>query len=222
MNMCSQCLWEKKGSVDITPVSVVLQQVSSRRKNSLLACVCEGLGEGKEAATQSGYFTERLVEWFHGEFLKKLLERGRETEIKKALEEELEKSMRELERYARKKGGIRIQYSGILIRDNQCWIFNRGSIGLVLFNRRYNKEHIRNIGVLEEKIVWEGRVQKNVGLLLGSDSFCKVFTNEELLDVLFRDKRCEEEQIGKRLKALWREGEMRGLETAGAVFIRTY
>ncbi len=222
MNMNSQCLWEKGGSVGINPISVVLQQVSSRRKETLLACVCEGLGEEMDATTQSGYFTERLVEWFHKRYLKKLMEKGREGEITKDLEEELEKIMQELRRYAQKSGAAKIQYRGILIQNNQCWIFGRGETGLFLFNRRYNKAYVKSISLDEKKLVWEGRIQKNVGLLLYSDSFCQVFDKEEILDVLFGDKKQSEESIRKRLKELWREGEIRGVEKAGVVFIRTY
>lgn len=222
MNMNSQCLWEKVSSVDINPISVVLQQVSSRKKETILACVCEGLGEGRDAAMQSGYFTERLVEWFHRKFLKKLLENGRETEISKALEEELKRIMWELNRYAGKKGAVEIQYSGILTRNSQCWVFCRGATGMFLFNRRYNKEHVKPIVLSGENTVWEGRVQKNVGILLCSHSFRKVFQNEEVLEVLFKGKRCDEAQLEKRLKELWREGEARGLEKTGAIYIRTY
>lgn len=222
MNMNSQCLWEKGGSVGINPVSVVLQQVSCQKKEALLACVCEGFGEEKNAATQSGYFTERLVEWFHKRYLKKLLEKGREGEITKDLEEELEKIAQELRRYAQRGGVTKIQYTGILIQNSQCWIFGRGDVGLFLFNRRFNKEYVKPIVLIEQKTVWEGRIQKNVGLLLCTASFCQVFNKEEVTEVLFGDKKQSEESIRKRLKELWREGEIRGLQNAGAVFIRTY
>ena len=222
MNVCSQCLWEKTGSVDINPISVVLQQVSTHKKETLLACVCEGFGEEKEGATWSGYFTERLVEWFHGTYLKKLLEKGGETEITKALKEEVERTLEELRRYAKKKGELQIQYSGILIRNNQCWILGSGSKGLYLFNRRYNKEQAKPIIIPEGSVVWEGRVQKNIGILLCSDSLRKVYAGLELSEVLFREKKCDEAGVEKRLKELWREGQIRGIENVGAVYICTY
>lgn len=222
MNMNSQCLWEKGGSVETNPISVVLQQVSSHKKETLFACVCEGFGNEKESATWSGYFTERLVEWFHKRYLKKLLEKGREKEITKALEEELEKITRELRQYAKKSGAAEIRYSGILVQNSQCWIINRGENSLFLFNRRYNKTFVRPIVFDSEKSVWEGRIQKNVGVLLCSESFCKVFAKEEVLEVLFGDKKYSEESMKKRLKELWREGEKRGLQKAGGVLIRTY
>lgn len=222
MNMSSQCLWEKGGSVDINPISIVLQQVSSRKMETLLACVCEGLGEGSDAATQSGYLTERLVEWFHQKYLKKLLEQGREAEITKSLEAELERCLYELGQYGKKKGGMEIQYSGIVIRNNQCWIFQRGATGLLLFNRRYGKEHIRPLVLPPEANVWEGRVQKNVGILLCDEAFGEIFDREDFIEVLFQDKKYEEERMGKRLKELWREGKERGLKKSGAVFVRTY
>ena len=222
MSMNSQCLWEKGGSVDINPVSVVLQQVSCQKKEALLACVCEGFGEENEAATQSGYFTEQLVEWFHKRYLKKLMEKGREGEITKDLEEELDKITQELIRYAKRSGVSKIQYSGILIQNSQCWIFCRGETGLFLFNRRFNKAYVKPIVLSEEKRVREGRIQKNVGLLLCTASFCQVFNKEEVTGVLFGDKKQSEESIRKQLMELWREGEIRGLQNAGAVFIRTY
>ena len=222
MSMNSQCLWAKGGSVGINPVSVVLQQVSCQKKEALLACVCEGVGEEKEAATQSGYFTERLVEWFHKRYLKKLLKKGREGEITRDLEEELEKTTQELKRYAQKSGVTQIQYKGILIQNNQCWIFGRGETGLFLFNRRFNKAYVKPIVLSEEKTVWEGRIQKNVGLLLCKASFCQVFDTEEVKEVLFGDKKQSEERIKKQLMELWREGEIRGLQEAGAVFVRIY
>jgi len=222
MNMNSQCLWEKGGSVDINPVSVVLQQVSCQRKEVLLACVCEGFGEEKHAATQSGYFTERLVEWFHKRYLKKLLEKGWEGEITRDLKEELEKITQELKLYAKKSGVAKIQYRGILIQNNQCWIFGRGETGLFLFNRRFNKVYVKPIVLSEEKTVWEGRIQKNVGLLLCTASFYQIFDRTEVTEVLFGDKKQSEESVKKQLMELWREGEIRGLKKAGAVFVRTY
>lgn len=222
MNMYSQCLWEKGSSVDINPVSVVLQQVSSEKKETLLACVCEGMGEVKEVATQSGYFTERMVEWFHSKYLKGLFEKGRETEITKSLEDELEKCMKELERYGRKHGGIKIQYSGILIRNTQCWILSNSESGIYLFNRRYNKVHARYITLQKERRVWEGRVQKNIGLLLCTCSFGEILSKEECLEVLFKQGKYDEKQMEKRLKELWREGEKRGLDKAGVVYIQTF
>lgn len=220
MNMNSQYLWEKGGSVDMNPVSVILQQVSSRKKESLLACVCESSGQGMDAATESGYLTERLVEWFHQKYLRDLMEQGRESEITKALGEEVTRSIQELTRYAKKKEKVSVHYSGILIRNAQCWIFQGGEPNMFLFNRRYNKEHMRPIVLSDDMPVWEGRIQKNIGLLLCSKGVREHFDEDEILEVLFGDKRCEEEHIKKRLMELWREGEIRGLKSAGAVCVR--
>ena len=93
---------------------------------------------------------------------------------------------------------------------------------MFLFNRRYGKEHVKLLVLPSEANVWEGRVQKNVGILLCDEAFGEIFDSEDFIEVLFQDKKYEEERMGKRLKELWREGKERGLKKSGAVFVRTY
>ena len=67
MKYYSHYLWESAGREN--PVSLVLQQVKLKKGRCLLACICDGSRSKADGSLISGYFTERLVEWFHHQCL---------------------------------------------------------------------------------------------------------------------------------------------------------
>lgn len=222
MEYCSQYLWEKGLKGKYNPVSVVIQQVKQCRKSILLACVCEGKSEGEAGITESGYFTERLVEWFHNEFLKRLCMKNREEETKEALCKEMEKICCELAAFGKKREQVpKLHYWGILLMDNYCWLFFRGDCRGYLLNKRFNSKHIRLLGEGTDYVCLCGKVQRHIGILLCTPNFTEGLTGEELLEVLFVDKEVTEAKMEKRLKELWQESVRRGItDSAGAIYIR--
>lgn len=223
MNYVSQYLWEKGAADQVNPVSVVLQQAKIRGKSVLLACVCEGGSEGEDSVTESGYFTERLIEWFYHVFLKKYMKKDAEEEAEAALYAEFEKIYRELADYGRKRGfEPKLNYWGILLKENSFWMFSKGNCQGYLLNKRFNRRQIRSLNTTEQMSFLSGKVQKNLGIFLCNISFTAHFEKEELLEVLFGEKELTEEKAEKHLKELWQENISRGgSKSTGAVYIRT-
>ncbi len=147
MEYNSGFVWEKGSGEAQSRVSLVLQQAQVRKKSVLLACVCEGGNEGDTGVTESGYFTEGLVEWFHREFVR-ICERKRpHEEIEQLLKREVARIQGEIGRFAAGKGlAEQLHYWGILLWDNRFWIFARGSCEGYLVNRRFQKKNLRRLG----------------------------------------------------------------------------
>lgn len=220
MEYCAQYLWEKGTEKEYNPISLVLQQVRLYGKPVLLACICEGTAPGKNAVRESGFFTERLVEWFHNEFLKKYAGKEGQEEIGWALEKELEKILRELSAADGMKQ-TELHYMGILLKENMFWLFYTEQSRLFLLNKRFNHKQIRALAKETERGRMQGRMQRGIGILLCTPSFTEKLTEEEMVEVLFAEKNCTDEKLGRRLKEIWQESERRNMkESAGAVYIR--
>ena len=158
---------------------MALQQVSRKKQHYLLACVCEG-------EMISGYFTERLVEWFHGKFLQQTARHScSDKDICKSLEKELARIQRELAEFCMlKKMESVYQVWGILLWNDSAWLFQKGNAKGYLFNRRFNRRQRKVLHIspnISREIIWpdseelaltdqlryaQGRTQKKIGILL--------------------------------------------------------
>lgn len=222
MNINSQYLWEKESSVDINPISIVLQQISVKKSKALLACVCESGRQNANAAMDSGYFTERLVEWFHQKFIKKFMLSMREAEITDALQEELNIITQELKRNNKNREERRMHYSGILICNNWCWMFQKGHTHIFLYNRRYNTKNKKKVILPDEEKVFEGRIQNNVGVLLCTETMTELFEDQELMEVFWGEHKVDEIHMRNRMYELWKVGASRNMNKVGMIYIWTY
>ncbi len=228
MQYYSHYIWESGSGEKKNPVSVVLQQVSLNKHQYLLACVCDGRRSKDSGSLVSGYFTERLAEWFHQRH-PGIKHQCKEEEILQAISKELKKITEELQEYGRQKN-IEVAYDiwGILICDNQFWMFKKGDCKGYLFNRRFNRKQRKELQkvLLQDKadpdeLLLYGRLQKNIGILLCSEAFGENISEEEMLQVLFEEN-LKDKDIQKRLGELWNENIRRGgTRYAGAVFFRT-
>ncbi len=228
MKYYSHYLWENGNAKKQNPVSVVLQQVKLRKGRCLLACVCDGTGSSENESLVSGYFTERLVEWFHRRYIPTLQMRTHSMSTDQMLGEELIKMEEELQEYGRQKG-IVAEYDvlGMVVWDDEFCCFWKGDCKGYLFNRRFNKKQRRNLKELicqkEENgrmQLVQGSLQKGVGIVLCSSLFDTNLTEEEMVEVL-AEEHIKDEDIRKRLTELWKENQKRGEDRhAGAVFFR--
>lgn len=228
MKYYSHYIWESGSEEKENPVSVVLQQVRMKNHRCLFICVCDGTRSERYGSLVSGYFTERLVEWFHQHYLGRLCRKDKEEDVLQALSKELKRIGEELKEYGRQKR-IDAAYDiwGILMYDNLFWSFAQGECKGYLFNRRFNKKQRTS---LERTIFQEsgrqmklahGRLQKDIGILICNPVFDANLSEEEMLEVLF-EERLADRDIQKRLREIWRENVRRGGKAyAGAVFFRT-
>lgn len=226
MKYNSAYLWEKSSCEEAMPISVLLQQVCVKKRNVLFACVCEGKSGGEPGVTESGYFTEGLVEWFHREGLLYCEKKGEPEALKRLLEKEVKRLLGEVQCYVRKRCvEFAICYSGIFMWDNHFILFSMGDGKAYLLNRRFQKKNMRCIPIVEDHtgIGWMyGDVQHKVGILLCTSAVFGNLKEEEVAEVLLTDGEPQEERMEKRLKELWKENTHRGEERSlGVVFIRT-
>lgn len=226
MNYNSAYLWEQGKTEEISRVSVVLQHVEVKRKQVVLACICEGGRQGECGVTESGYFTEGLVEWFHRDFLKLCENKRREEEVEKLLQKEVERLKEEVHKYVQKKGQeSEVNYFGMIFWESRFWTFAQGSCEAYLLNKRFNRKNMRRIGALWEKsrsVYWAGQIQRKVGILLCTSNYLQGVSEENALEVLNPDGEIKEERMQKRLEELWREKVLQGeSDPTGAILIHT-
>lgn len=246
MEYHSNFIWEK-GNEECMRISLVLQHVQIRKKSVLLACVCESGNEGEAGITESGYFSEGLVEWFHRSFLKQCERKLTDEEVEKLLRVEVQRIFGDIERFVAKKGlREQLHFWSILLWDNRFWIFSKGDCEGYLVNRRFQKKHLRRLGTPEQRRQHEdvkqskgaglhrkaegsdreqwlsGRLQRNLGILLCTAGFLENMEPEMAAEVLCLDGEITEGRLEKRLQELRQENIQRGgRKTAGAVYLHT-
>ena len=223
MEYYSNFIWEKDNS-GCCRVSLVLQHVIVRKKSVALACVCESENAGEAGVTESGYFTEGLVEWFHKHFLKKCEGKMSEAEVEKLLQTEVRRLLKEEEGFLKKrKLQGQLHYWGILLWESQFCLFCRGTCEGYLINKRFGKKNIRRLGgELQQEQWFSGRLQRNLGLLLCTAGFMETLEKEEAAEVLNFDGEASDDRLEKRLRELWRENSSRGgKRIAGAIYLHT-
>ncbi len=221
MNFNSHYLWERGSRVQRNGVSLVLQHVQIRKKQVLLACVCES--DPREEELYSGYFTERMVEWFHQRYLKLFFGEKALVGAIEDLQKEKELILREINSNGRKKGFVeKLHFCMILIKDEQFALLKSGNCKVYLLNKRFNRQQIKEWTVFDENDLCSGELQKNIGLILGTESFWKGVVKTGREEVLFLDRRADDLRIEKRLNELWQELKEHGEEqSAGVVYIKT-
>ena len=232
MEFYSHYIWESGNGRKGNSSSVVLQHVYVKKHSCMLLCVCDGgrsrpVGKNEPSSVISGYFTERLVEWFHEDYLSVIRRRSGEMEtentIEKILRAELNKIGTELLEYGKQKEiEVILDVKGILLYDNRFWMFDKGNCCGYLFNRRFNRKQMKEI-ITEKGSSWQivqGRVQNNIGILLCNNTFGAYLTEEEMVGILYQDD-LGDEDIQRRLQEIYKENRQRGgKDMAGAVYLR--
>lgn len=223
MNFNSHYLWEKRCGMVCTPISVVLQHVEFERRQILFACVCESTLEGQEGVAESGYFTERLTEWFHKRYLK-IFAKNKDTKAGFSdLQQEHHLILQELEKEHKRKGKTTdLHFCMILIQNTRFVMLQRGDCNILLLNKRYNTSQIKLWNWFDAGGACQGRIQKNLGLLLCTGGYAQAAMNPVCKEALFMDRKPEDWRLKKRLFEVWQEMERyQNPQSAGAVYIRT-
>ncbi len=226
MNYDSAYLWEKGSNEKQSRVALVLQQALVCKREVMLACVCESKNEGEHGVIESGYFTEGLTEWFHKELLRICQKKNGEEELKKTLYKEIERLQKEIETYMRRHNkNFQLHYVGMVLWKNSFWLFKRGlSKGYVL-NKRFNQKNIKLLQYTQEVskvVLFQGQVQKRLGILLCTSNYLSFIKKTEAEEVLIMEDAYTEERLQKRLQELWQENVKRGESaSSGAIYIRT-
>lgn len=245
MRFLSGYIWQKGGCSGRSRDAVTLQQVRYRRRGVLMACVCGGQGELAQAETTAGYLTEQIIEWFYHSGIQMCGKDLGDKLIERALSRELGRIREELDRYGdKKKSKPCAAVTVILVCEDRFWLLHSGNNSSYLSNRRFQKAHLRRLagdfmadtdrreaegcpqpGLMtgppwKEPLAVGGRLQKGLGVLIGTQGFFQGVTEEELRECLNVREIIRERQIEKRLEALARKG---GEEAEGgaAVYFQT-
>lgn len=198
--------------------SILLQQIRYGKINVVLACVCDG-------GVLGGYITGRLKMWLQSKGKDLFGSRKDSEQVKKELYRELKELQEDVQNYsARTIPDATVNLSGILIADQDCYLIHGGESCCYLLNRRFERTHRRKLG--EGKYqpwqVTEGRIQKNVGILLGLKPFLHGVNKDAMLQCLAAQEIEREGQIASRLTELVQESRRQGYEgECSAVYIRS-
>ena len=170
------------------------------------------------------YFSERLTEWFHKRYLKRFVKNKESEEALGDLHRERELILQELVRsHEKKRQESGLHFCVVLIQDNRFIMMRKGLCHIFILNRRYNTRQIKRWEQFDDKGLCQGKIQRNLGLLLSTNSFGEKLTKKDYKEALFMDKKAEDWRLQKRLAEVWQD--MTGLEkteSVGAVYIRTY
>ncbi len=223
MKFCSHYLWEKGRSLLCNPVSIVLQQAEFEKREILFACVCDSTLEGQEGVAESGYFSERLTEWFHKRYLKQFVKNKKTEAALWDLQQERDMILQELKKAHGKKGQEGgLHFCAILIQDNRFIMMQKGLCHIFVLNKRYNTPQMKRWEQFDNIGLCEGKIQRNLGLLLCTNSFANRITKKNYREVLFLDRKPEDERLQKRLTEVWKDMEMsEPMDSVGAIYIRT-
>jgi serine/threonine protein phosphatase PrpC len=196
--------------------SLILQQVLTYRGRILLAAVCDGMGGLPQGEIASGYMTERLQEWFYGDFVREVREKKPYWVIRRSLERLVFHAQDKLRQYGRREQlELGTTMSVLVLWEKTYMIWHLGDSRIYRIRRRtirqMTKDHAAGQHCLTKCVgsfgffkpdVYLGTLRERDGFLLCSDGFYHQINEQELSDTLWQGDLQEEEQIERRLKEL--------------------
>lgn len=196
--------------------TLLLQQYQYRHTPVCLICLCYGENEAQGKA--GAYFTGRLLQWFRGQSLGRLVKspEDRLPVLQDQLRELIEDTDEELKTSRFVSEEKNLDLAGILCVGECFLLFFRGTQGIYLLNRSVGRGHIRHVGGETANVggcalvLRQGILQQDVGLLFATKSFCDHMMKQELQDCLHVETVLSEEQATRHLRELAERGEMQG------------
>lgn len=179
-----------------------------------LGCICGGDSHG--AGIAGGLFTGLLLREFRRLSLWKAVQRP-------------EKTLREMERVIYKcRENCSATHDfwtvGILCVGESFLIFSEGGTRIVLCNTGFGRPALHEIGETGRaggqplQLQW-GSMERGIGILLASDSFCENNPQESLLSCLAVKDIQDSRQTQKRVQELGRAAERRGGRNMAALLL---
>lgn len=204
--------------------ALLLQHYRYREVPLCFACICAGEGEIKGRA--GAYLTERLLSWFRGLSLRQLARNpeGRMPRLERGLEGMIERSKKELVGHGLLQEE-ELDFAGILCAGEYFLLFREGSCQVCLLNRCFDKGHLGRISgePLSESDSYfrQGILQREIGILLATGSFCSRLEDRELRECLHVKSVETQEQADRHLLELGNRAEELGGRHMGAVLLLT-
>jgi serine/threonine protein phosphatase PrpC len=201
--------------------SLVVQQVLTYRGRILLAAVCDGIGGLPQGEAASGYMTERLQEWFYGDFMRAVRDKKPYWVIRRSLERLVFHAQEELRQYGKREQiELGTTMSVLVLWENTYMIWHLGDSRIYRLQgggrhrmavRQLTRDHTAGQHRLTKCVGSFGYFRPDGQLgtlreqdvfLLCSDGFYSHIKEQELEEALCHGHLREEEQIERRLKEI--------------------
>lgn len=198
--------------------ALLLQQYQCQCIPICLLVLCPGQNESQGRA--GAYLTGQLLQWFRGQPFKRLTRNP--DKYFPSLEENLEHFLGQLDEDLI-SGGLAphlqsIPISGILCVDDHFLLFSSEGQRIFFLNKNLGHGHVQCLTDHTENVktaagnlnICQGILQREVGLLFVTDTFCRQFTEQDIKECLYVDELHGEDQIQRRLRELGHRGEALG------------
>lgn len=210
MRFLTSYYWQERENDVERGTSLTLQQIRMKKGGDslVLACVCN-----------SRDFCGQLVDWLHEEILTAYAKKGCV---------DWNAVFHRLKQTAPHKsdGEEGFSCTGILCAGEEFLLFGKGKQRIYLLNRGFQKVRIKmllgtDMFAQTETLEWyQGILEPEVSILLGTESFYEHLTKQMLGDCLGGDIQGDR-QASLRLRELGGYGEDRGGRNMGAVFVHS-
>lgn len=206
--------------------ALLLQHYQYGEQPLCFACLCPGEGEVRGKA--GAYLTERLLDWFRG-LPWGCLTRDPEGRLQR-FGNKLEKTVERAGREMRDRGLLTKQeepdLTGILCVGEHFILFGHGSCQIRLLNRCFDRGYIQRIegpSPIRENgsFLRQGILQRGIGLLFATESFCSRVTDLEMRECLHVETVRTQEQADRHLRELGQRAKELGGSHMGAVLLLT-
>ena len=214
MNLVTAAYWQAFQNHS----ALLLQQYQCQCIPICLFALCPGQNESQGKA--GAYLTGQLLQWFRGQPFKRLARNP--DKYFPALEQDLEHLLGQLSGDLI-SGGLAphlqsFPISGIFCVDDHFLLFSCGGQKIYSLNKNLGHGHVQCITdpVQNEKeaadslYIRQGILQRKVGLLFATDTFCRQLTEQDIRECLYVDELCGEDQMRRHLWELGRRGEALG------------
>lgn len=226
MNLITATYWQTLQNHS----SLLLQQYQYKCIPICLFVLCPGQNDSQGKA--GAYLTGQLLRWFRGQPFKRLARNP--DHFFPSLKENLEHFLGQLNGDLI-SGGLALHskstpISGIFCVDDHFLLFSCGGQKIYFLNKNLGHSHVQCFtdSMENEKTaagslnIRQGILQRKVGLLFATDTFCRQLKEQDIRECLYVDELCGEEQMQRRLWELGRRGEALGGRDMAAGMLLTH
>lgn len=225
MNLFTTTYWQAAQNHS----ALLLQQYQYRHTPICLITVCAGCDEAQGKA--GAYLTGHLLQWFRVLSFKQLARNPDRCllDLESSLQDTVQRLYDDLVSCGLMSMEASLPLSGILCADDHFLIFTRGKQHIYLLNKGFGQSRMQDLSkeltgaqsYASDLILSQGKLQRDVGLLFGTDTFHRLLTDNEIRECLYVDELCGPEQVQRHLQELGHRAEAQGGRDMAAALLLT-